>query len=119
MARPKRLFPHLVNPDPSGGVRRKKTKGPRQLFAEDRVVGATPYERDLLRGQVYALMSKDDLGSLVCGIYTEPAAAIAITETDPASWHHVHEHYWDESGAWELVPFILDEAPEWFDVVEA
>lgn len=119
MARPKRLFPSLVNPDPSGGARRKKNHGPRQLFAENRVVGPTPYERNLLRGQVYVLKGSDkDLGTEIVGVFTEPASAIALTGTHPASWHHLHEHYWDESGVWTLDPFVLDEPAEWFDVVE-
>lgn len=47
------------------------------------------------------------------GIFSDPVFGIANTHTDPATWHHHLEHYWEESDRWELIPYELNTLREW------
>lgn len=73
------------------------------------------HEYDERRGLVYLLTdeTQEFARHAPVAIYTEPVLAIAQTCTNPETWHHFLEHYWEDSGRWELTPYVLNDPKEW------
>lgn len=91
---------------------------PTQLNLPNRPVqmeGESDFEYDQRKGLVYLLTDEltDFARHAPVAIYTEPILGITHTQTDPTTWHHYLEHYWEDTGRWELTPYLINEPKEW------